>query len=248
LNLIVLEPGDFVSDVLVRIVDRRLLHVRQQIRARVGDRLRVGLLDEGDGPPAPNLGHGEVLRCDAEALELRIELGQPPPPPSSITLALALSRPPTIEKVLSQATAMGIKRFLFFHSRRVEKSYWDATAFEPAALRRQLLLGLEQCVDTVLPRIELHRHFRPFVEDRLAPIRATQPVLVADPEGTQSCPRARPGPLCLVLGPEGGFIPFERERFAALGDQLVHFGPRILRVETAAVALLARLAPEREDE
>jgi 16S rRNA (uracil1498-N3)-methyltransferase len=246
--LIVLEPGDFVSDVLVRIVDRRLLHVRQQIRARVGDRLRVGLLDEGDGPPAPNLGHGEVLRCDAEALELRIELGQPPPPPSSITLALALSRPPTIEKVLQQATAMGIKRFLFFHSRRVEKSYWDATAFEAAALRRQLLLGLEQCVDTVLPRIELHHHFRPFVEDRLAPIRATQPVLVADPEATQSCPRARPGPLCLVLGPEGGFIPFERERFAALGDQLVQFGPRILRVETAAVALLARLAPEREDE
>jgi 16S rRNA (uracil1498-N3)-methyltransferase len=248
LNLIVLEPADFVSDVLVRIVDRRLLHVRQQIRARVGDRLRVGLLDESDGAPAPNLGHGEVLRCDAEALELRVELGQLPPPPSSITLALALSRPPTIEKVLQQATALGIKRFLFFHSRRVEKSYWDATAFEPAALRRQLLLGLEQCVDTVLPRVEMHRHFRPFVEDRLAPIRATQPVLVADPEATRSCPRARLGPLCLVLGPEGGFIPFERERFAALGDQLVHFGPRILRVETAAVALLARLAPEPEGE
>jgi 16S rRNA (uracil1498-N3)-methyltransferase len=248
MNLIVLEPGDFVSDALVRLVDRRLQHARSHLRAQVGDRLRVGLLDEGAGPPAPNLGHGEVLRCDAEALELRVELGQPPPPPSSITLALAMSRPPTIEKVLQQATALGIKHFLFFHSRRVEKSYWDASALEPVALRRQLLLGLEQCVDTVLPRIEMHRHFRPFVEDRLAVIRATQPVLVADPEAAQACPRAQAGPLCLVLGPEGGFVPFERERFIALGDQLVHLGPRILRVETAAVALLARLAPDGEAE
>jgi 16S rRNA (uracil1498-N3)-methyltransferase len=247
-NLIVLEPEDFVSDALVRIVDRRLQHARSHLRAQVGDRLRVGLLDEHAGPPAPNLGHGEVLRCDADALELRVELGQLPPPPSSITLALALARPPTIEKVLQQGTALGIKRFLFFHSRRVEKSYWDASALEPAALRRQLLLGLEQCVDTVLPRIEMHRHFRPFVEDRLAVIRATQPVLVADPEAAQACPRAQAGPLCLVLGPEGGFVPFERERFIALGDQLVHLGPRILRVETAAVALLARLAPEGEAE
>jgi 16S rRNA (uracil1498-N3)-methyltransferase len=248
MNLIVLEPADFVSDTLVRLVDRRLQHARSHLRAQVGDRLRVGLLDEGEGPPAPNLGHGEVLRCDAEALELRVELGQLPPPPSPITLALALSRPPTIEKVLQQGTALGIKRFLFFHSRRVEKSYWDSSALEPAALRRQLLLGLEQCVDTVLPRIEMHRKFRPFVEDRLAELRATQPVLVADPEATQSCPRAHAGPLCLVLGPEGGFVPFERERFIALGDRLVHLGTRILRVETAAVALLARLAPDGEGE
>jgi 16S rRNA (uracil1498-N3)-methyltransferase len=245
-NLIVLEPGDFLSDVIVHLVDRRLLHARKHLGARVGDRLRVGLLDEGDGPPAPNLGHGEVLRCDAEALELRVELGQLPPPPSPVTLALALPRPPTVEKVLQQGTALGIKRFLFFHSRRVEKSYWDSSLLEPAALRRQLLLGLEQCVDTVLPRIEFHRKFRPFVEDRLAPLRANGPVLVADPEAAHPCPRALAGPLCLVLGPEGGFVPFERERFAALGDLCVDLGPRILRVETAAVALLARLASDGE--
>lgn len=245
-NLIVLEPADFVSDTLVRLVDRRLVHARKHLRVQVGDRLRVGLLDEGDGPPAPNLGYGEVLRCDTQALELRVELGQLPPHPSPVTLALALPRPPTVEKVLQQGTALGIKRFLFFHSGRVEKSYWTSSGLEPAAVRRQLLLGLEQCVDTVLPRVELHRQFRPFVEDRLAPLRASGPILVADPEAADPCPRALAGPLCLVLGPEGGFVPFERERFAALGDRSVNLGPRILRVETAAVALLARLAPDGE--
>lgn len=241
MNLIVLEPQDFVAADRVRLTDRRCEHARKHLGAVVGDRLKVGLLDEGDSP-APNLGTGEVLRCDREALELRVELGQRPPPPLPITLALALPRPHTLEKVLQQATALGVKRFLFFHARRVEKSYWDASALEPAALRRQLCLGLEQCVDTVLPSIELHRKFRPFVEDRLASLREQGPVLVGDPEATQACPRALAGPSTIVLGPEGGFIDFERERFAVLGDTLVSLGTRILRVETAAVALLARLA------
>lgn len=242
MNLIVLEPADFIDADIVRLIDRRREHARKHLKVSAGDRLRVGLLDEGDGPPAPNLGHGEVLRCDRDALELRVRFGEAPPPALDITLALALPRPPTLEKVLQQGTALGIKRFLLFHSRRVEPSYWDSSLLEPAALRRQLLLGLEQCVDTVLPRLEFHRKFRPFAEDRLALQRARGPVLVADPEATEPCPREQVGPLCLVLGPEGGFVPFERERFVALGDRLIGLGPRILRVETAAVALLARLA------
>jgi RsmE family RNA methyltransferase len=241
LNLIVLEPADFIAADRVCLTDRRCEHARKHLGAAVGDLLKVGLLDEGDGPPAPNLGVGEVLRCDREALELRVELGLRPPSSLAITLALALPRPHTLEKVLQQATALGVKRLLFFHARRVEKSYWDASALEPGAIRRQLCLGLEQCVDTVLPKVELHRKFRPFAEDRLASLREQGPVLVGDPEAAQACPRAQAGPLTLVLGPEGGFIDFERERFAALGDTLVSLGPRILRVETATVALLARL-------
>ncbi|HVI04266.1 MAG TPA: 16S rRNA (uracil(1498)-N(3))-methyltransferase, partial [Enhygromyxa sp.] len=137
MNLIVLEPEDFVAADRVRLTDRRCEHARKHLKAAVGDRLKVGLLDEGEGPPAPNLGVGEVLRCDREALELRVELGQLPPPPLSITLALALPRPHTLEKVLQQATALGVKRLLLFHARRVEKSYWDASAIEPAEIRRQ---------------------------------------------------------------------------------------------------------------
>ncbi|EDM81059.1 hypothetical protein PPSIR1_25806 [Plesiocystis pacifica SIR-1] len=238
MNLILLQPEDFVSEARVRLLDRRLVHVRKHIKAAVGDALGVGLL-------GGKMGRARVVRIDREALELELEaaLSEPPPPPSAVTLAVALPRPATLEKVLQQGTVLGIKRFLLFHSRRVEKSYWDASALEPAALRRQLLLGLEQTRDTILPELEFHRRFRPFAEDRLASLRAAAPVLVADPHGPRPCPRAQVGPLTLVLGPEGGFVEFERERFAALGDALVHLGPRIMRVETAAVALLARLDP-----
>ena len=241
MNLIVLEPEDFIADDRVRLVDRRLVHARKHLGLAPGDHVRVGLLDEGDpaNPPAANVGTGEVLRIDRQALELRVELGQSPPPSSQLSVALALPRPPTLAKVLSQASALGVKRVLIFHSRRVEKSYWDASALAPAALRRQLILGLEQSCDTRLAQIELHPRFRPFVEDRLPQLPG--PVLLGDPAATRPCPVDLRGPHTLVLGPEGGFVPFELERLGKIGARPIHLGPRTLRVETAVVALVARL-------
>jgi RsmE family RNA methyltransferase len=246
MNLISLEPGDFEADDRVCLRDRRLEHARKHLHLQVGDRVRVGLLSPHDehAPPPANLGAGEVLAIDRSELRLRVELGQPPPPASKVILALALPRPPTLEKVLQHGSALGIKRFLFFHARRTEKSYWSASLLEPACLHRQLVLGLEQARDCVVPTIEFHRRFLPFVEDRLAELRGRMPVLVADPEGEQACPRALDEELVLLIGPEGGFVEFERDKLRELGDRLVHLGPRILRVEAAMIATLARLAPD----
>jgi 16S rRNA (uracil1498-N3)-methyltransferase len=44
-----------------------------------------------------------------------------------------------------------------------------------------------------------------------------------------------------VIGPEGGFIPYEVEHLAAAGCEAVSLGPRILRVENALSTLLGRL-------
>lgn len=51
---------------------------------------------------------------------------------------------------------------------------------------------------------------------------------------------APPGPWAILIGPEGGFSSEERERLRTLAYVTpVSLGPRILRAETAAVALLA---------
>ena len=47
------------------------------------------------------------------------------------------------------------------------------------------------------------------------------------------------GPWAILIGPEGGFSPDERERLRALPfTTAVSLGPRILRADTAAVAAL----------
>lgn len=236
MNLILLEPGDFVRAGRVRLGGRRAAHVREVQRAAPGDELRVGLVDG-------ELGSARVLSVADDAVVLEVELGTPPPAPLAVTLVVALPRPPSLRRILQQGTALGVKEFVLLHTRRVEKSYWQSHGLEGEALRGQLLLGLEQARDTVLPRIELRRRFRPFVCEELPARLENSTGLVAHPEAGTHCPRAPDAPVTLVVGPEGGLLPHELDLLCEQGCQPVALGRRVLRVETAVVALLARLAP-----
>ncbi len=53
----------------------------------------------------------------------------------------------------------------------------------------------------------------------------------------QAGPTRPPGPIVLAIGPEGGFTDAEVGLAVAAGWQLVDLGPRILRIETAAILL-----------
>ena len=52
--------------------------------------------------------------------------------------------------------------------------------------------------------------------------------------------------IALIVGPEGGFSPREVARFTALGAVSVSLGKRILRTETAGMAMLTQLLYELE--
>jgi hypothetical protein len=94
----------------------------------------------------------------------------------------------------------------------------------PAALREQLVLGLEQGGDTRLPRVELRRRFKPFVEDELPALLGDSLGLVAHPLAEESCPRAVGRHVTLAIGPEGGFIPYEVEALQRAGCRAVSLG------------------------
>jgi 16S rRNA (uracil1498-N3)-methyltransferase len=53
------------------------------------------------------------------------------------------------------------------------------------------------------------------------------------------------GPMTVVVGPEGGFTPEERERFLVAGFTPVRLAPHLLRFETAALAAAAVVASQR---
>ena len=235
MNVLLFDESDLIAPDRVRVGGRRHRHVREILRSQVGESLAVGRI-------GGLLGRGVIVALDADALELEVVLEIEPPSPLPVTLALALPRPPSLRKVLQQATALGVKHFVLFASARVEKSYWQSTGLAEDKLRDQLLLGLEQAVDTVVPRIELARSFRPFVEDELARFSKTAPIIVAHPGPAAKLASFPKGPAMLVVGPEGGLQDHELERLDAVGAQRCGLGPRILRVETAVVALLARLA------
>ncbi|SEL18642.1 16S rRNA (uracil(1498)-N(3))-methyltransferase [Halomonas daqiaonensis] len=236
MNLILLSPDDIENDRLVRVHDpRRLAHLREVHGARPGDLMTLGI--EGGC-----LGRGKLLALsDDEALFDIAALNQGPPPPLPVHLVLALPRPRMLARTLEHVTALGVKHITLLNTRRVEKSYWQSPELGDDKIQRHLVFGLEQARDTRLPEVTLAKGFRPFVEDQLPSLLADRRGLVAHPGMPGDCPRGLDEPVLLLVGPEGGFIPWEVEQLLAAGCKGIHLGPRILRVETAVTALLARL-------
>lgn len=234
MNLLLLEDGDFIAADRVLLQGRRLKHLQEVHRATVGDSLRVGRL-------GGLMGQGQLLRLDSDAAELQISLEQSAPAKLPLTLLLALPRPKMLKRVLQTVASMGVPRLILLNSYRVEKSFWQTPFLQPEAIREQLILGLEQARDTVLPEVIIEKRFKPFVEDQLPQLAAGSLGLVGHPGPYPACPRTVEGQVTLAIGPEGGWIPYEVEKLAAAGLQPVQLGERILRVETAVTALLARL-------
>ena len=235
MNLILLFPDDFVDNTsCVRLQGRRLRHVLAVHGASIDDELCVGLA-------GGRVGTGRVTSLNETALEMDVRLNRLPPPALPVTLVLALPRPKVLRRVLRSVSAMGVKRIILLNSYRVEKSFWQSPFLGEARLNEQLILGLEQARDTILPEVTLRPLFKPFVEDEIPTlIHGTLP-LVAHPAASASCPRNIGHPVTLAVGPEGGFIPYEIELLVSRGFSVVHLGDRILSVEAAVTALLSRL-------
>ena len=234
MNLLLLENNDFISADRVILQGRRLQHLRAVQRVEAGDSLRVGLL-------GGLMGEGLITALDEHHAELDVRLDAVVPDKLPLTLLLALPRPKMLKRILQTISAMGVPRLVLLNSYRVEKSFWQTPFLSPEAIREQLLLGLEQARDTVLPEIIIEKRFKPFVEDRLPALAAGSLGLTGHPGNYPDCPRAVSQPVTLAIGPEGGWIPYEVELLEKAGLQPVQLGARILRVENAVPALLARL-------
>ena len=234
MNLLLLEDADFIAPDRVVLRDRRLKHLQEVHRAEVGDSLRVGQI-------GGLMGNAQLLRLDSHEAELRISLYSAPPAKLPLTLVLALPRPKMLRRVFQTVATMGVSKVILVNSYRVEKSFWQTPFLEPLAIREQLILGLEQARDSVLPDIIIEKRFKPFVEDRLPQVVDGTLGLVGHPGDFPACPRAVTEPVTLAIGPEGGWIPYEIDLLSKAGLQPVQLGERILRVETAVTALLARL-------
>lgn len=235
MNLLLLLDEDFLSPQRARLTGRRLAHAREVLGAKPGDALKVGRL-------GGRMGTGRVTVLDAETLELDLDLHQEPPPKLPLTLLLALPRPKALDRCLQSVAALGVARIVLLNAWRVEKAYWASPKLDGPHLREQLILGLEQSRDTVLPDLHLARLFVPFLEKELPVFAQGARKLLAHPGAEALCPRGLEGPTVLALGPEGGWIVSELESFGRAGFEPVSMGPRVLRTETALAALIGRLA------
>ncbi len=237
MNLVLFAENELVRDRLF-LSGRRAEHIRSILRLVPGDTLRVGMVNG-------KIGQGGIVAMSKDNLELKITLDQDPPPPGRVELILALPRPIMLQRILKQATVLGVCRFHLIRSARVEKSFFHSPVLQPEKIHGLLLEGLEQAVDTSLPEVVVYHRFKPFVEDVVPTLHGQG--IIAHP-GVQSllpdvCAAEGQGAakILLAVGPEGGWNDFELQSFIQQGFAGFSMGRRILHVDTAVVALLAQL-------
>ncbi len=199
---------------------------------------------------ARRLGPGDLLRvvdgagrarqgvvAEVERHLARVDLGEPLPSFEAelkVELLVGSPRPERAIWLVEKATEIGVSAIFWLRTERTPRDYGESTLGRQRRVSRS---ALEQCGRSRLPRITVLPDWSA-VEAHLATPGCVE---MLDPEpGPSECPAALDGPLRLMVGPEGGFSPAERERLLELGVKTRWLGERILRVETAAVVAAAR--------
>ena len=175
-----------------------------------------------------------------------------------VDLILAPPRPRVMKRLLPQLATMGVGRIFLVGARKVEKDFWGATLLKPENYRPLLIDGLMQAGTSILPSLETRRNFRKFVREELDGLWPESRRIVAHPytvpsassptgadtDRLSSAGRRDGDGTVLAIGPEGGWTDEEVALLEDHGFMRYSLGARILRTDTATIALLAQLMKE----
>jgi 16S rRNA (uracil1498-N3)-methyltransferase len=204
-------------------------HLAAVLRARPGDAV---CLFNGDGREYPAR-VVEVGRRDVSVEVLSVATPQREVP-WRFHLAAPLPKGDRAQFLVEKLTELGVQVLTLLSTAR---SVVQPREAKLEKLNRHVIEASKQCGRNVLMKIEGPVGFDEFARDESRPACR----LIAHPTG-EPCWPAAGTPVVAMVGPEGGFTDDELRVAAEAGWARVGLGPRILRVETAAVAAAAMLA------
>ncbi|OYX55211.1 MAG: 16S rRNA (uracil(1498)-N(3))-methyltransferase [Brevundimonas subvibrioides] len=201
-------------------------YLTQVMRLKLGDDLLIfnGRDGEWRATIAEILKKGVVLRAGEQV--------RPQTLGPDLDLIVAVVKKSRVETIVEKAAELG--------ARRVRLTVTQRTNVEHVRLDRLDAIAIEAAEQT--GRLDV-----PTVDDpeKLAAILdgwdGARRLMFCDETGGAPVAAAvtEPGPWAILIGPEGGFSPEERERLRALPfTTAVSLGPRILRADTAAIAAM----------
>jgi 16S rRNA (uracil1498-N3)-methyltransferase len=220
-------------------------HLEHVLRLRAGDRIEIrdGLGNVWEGEVS-ELNRGRVSVRLLEEVNLRVSES-----PVNISLAFGLARSDLMDFVVRQATETGVARLIAF---RAARSQYGLTGRQvEKKLERWSKIAAEamcQCGRNKVPEISVFYDLDEFLRS-LAKRGAgdgTLKILALERHsniGLSYLRESRPrcSDILAAIGPEGGWDDSEVSRLNNAGFESVHLGPRILRFETAAVALVSSI-------
>ncbi len=237
MNRILFEP-DEILDGHATFSGVRAEHVLNVLHGEVGQTLKTGVLNG-------SIGTSVIERIEGGSVTVRCTHETPSLPPW-IDLILAPPRPRVMKRLLPQLATLGVRRIFLVGAEKVEKAFWGAQLLKEEIYRPLLVDGLQQAGTTAVPIIHIAKSFRRFIDFKLdSAFGGQSPRIVAHPAATSAAApevaaTSAAAPV-LAVGPEGGWTDEEVARLEGKGFVRMSLGPRILRTDTALIALLSRL-------
>jgi 16S rRNA (uracil1498-N3)-methyltransferase len=210
-------------------------HLAAVSRLRPGDQV---FLFNGDGHEYP----ARVIEISRRCTTLNVVDRKTPARELGFRLEVAapLLRGDRGQFLIEKLTELGVTHYSPI---RAARSQLHSAAERAAKLRQHVIEASKQCGRNVLMTIAPATDWQRYLKSESLPKRKILAHPLPEATGLRTFASSHPPLDCaLAVGPEGGFT--EEEVLAArqAGWEVVSLGPRLLRVETAALALAALVA------
>jgi 16S rRNA (uracil1498-N3)-methyltransferase len=220
------SPLSFSPGTICTLEEEELRHL-QVIRLRTGEKVE---LVNGKGA----LAQATLTTVEKRRALLTVNSVTHSSPGPIRILAQAIPRFNRLEFILEKGTELGATAFWLFPGERSEKSSFSEN--QKQRMTQLMIAAMKQCGRLDLPSIELHPSL-------LSWTPLPYPLLYGDTRQNAPTLKISPGPLILLIGPEGGLSPAELVHLdGPLAAQGLRLHSNILRTDTAAITLLAQTA------
>ncbi|HTH59451.1 MAG TPA: 16S rRNA (uracil(1498)-N(3))-methyltransferase [Paraburkholderia sp.] len=229
------------TDAVVLLPDEVTRHV-QVLRLAPGDPVA---LFNGDGGEFA----AQIVSVEKRAATVRVGERRDieAEPPYRLTLAQGIAGSDKMDWLIEKAVELGASRFVPLQTARgVVRLSGERAQRRHAHWQRIVQSACEQCGRNRLPEVAPSREFGAWLDALAAAPADGELRVLLSPRASMpfaALPDAAPrGDITLLIGPEGGLSPQEEDAARACGFTAVGLGPRVLRTETAGIAVLAALA------
>jgi 16S rRNA (uracil1498-N3)-methyltransferase len=231
-------PHDLAAGAELRLDDGQSRYLAAVMRLTAGDELLVFNGRDGEW-------RASVASLGKRAVTLQAQ-GQARPQATGpdLELVIALVKRARLETIVEKAAELG--------ARRVRPTITERTNVDPTRVERLQAIAVEASEQT--GRLDVPEILEPVRLDKL--IDGWEPgrrLLFCDEAGDAAPALAAlkdqpDAPWAILIGPEGGFSPKERDRLRSLDFATpATLGPRILRADTAAISALTLWQAARGD-
>lgn len=228
------QAGPLASGAIVELSDSAANHVARVLRLSAGAQLTLF-----DGRGGEYTARINAVDKRSVAVVVGEFLGREAESPLAITLAQGIAKGERMDYAIQKATELGVVHVVpvitercnvRLSDERWEKKlqHWQAVATS----------ACEQCGRNRIPAIHQPLTLGAWLAQDRTELRLTLDPLAAGGIATIT---EKPGEVSLLVGPEGGLSEAELSAARRTGYRGLRLGPRVLRTETAGIAMLAVL-------